>query len=94
MRQFEHILAADLPTMYEDLDLAPPVREALDRHAAGLKDWMAGILEWHRRCARYTEAELRRHGSRGPSRTILHRPTGRGTSGAGPRRVTAIVPSA
>jgi hypothetical protein len=33
---------------------------------------------------RYTEAELRRHGSLGPSRTVLHNPTGLGTSGALP----------
>jgi len=30
------------------------------RHAHGLRDWMAGILEWHRHCARYTERELLR----------------------------------
>ena len=84
MRQFEHILADDLPALYQDLDLAPPAREALARHAEELKDWMSGILEWHRRCVRYTEAELRRHGSLGPSRTVLHNPTGLGTSGALP----------
>jgi germacradienol/geosmin synthase len=46
---------------------------------------MSGILEWHRRCARYTESELRRHGPLGPSRTLLHNPTGLGTTGALPR---------
>jgi len=89
MRQFEHILASDLPALSQDLDLAPPVREALGRHADELKDWMSGILEWHRRCVRYTETELRRHGSLGPSRTILHNPTGLGTSGALPRPAAA-----
>ena len=56
---------------------------------------MSGILEWHRRCVRYTEAELRRHGSLGPSRTVLHNPTGLGTSGAllsAPGR-SAVVPA-
>jgi germacradienol/geosmin synthase len=93
MRQFEHILAADLPTMYDDLDLAPPVREAIARHADGLEDWMSGILEWHRRCARYTEAELCRHGSLGPSRTVMHRPRGLGTDAAVPLRLAATVPT-
>jgi germacradienol/geosmin synthase len=82
MRQFEHIVADDLPAMFHDLDLAAPVREALTRHADELKEWMSGILEWHRRCERYSETELRRHGSLGPSRTVLHNPTGLGTAAA------------
>jgi germacradienol/geosmin synthase len=94
MRQFEHIVATDMPALYRDLDLAPEIRAALDRHADELKDWMSGILEWHRRCVRYTEAELRRHGSLGPSRTVLHNPTGLGTNGASPHRAPASVPAA
>ncbi|GHE86723.1 germacradienol/geosmin synthase [Amycolatopsis deserti] len=60
MRQFEHILATDLPQLFEDAELDHPAREALTRHADELKDWMSGILEWHRRCVRYTEPELKR----------------------------------
>jgi germacradienol/geosmin synthase len=43
------------------MELDADARAALVRHADRLQDWMSGILEWHRRCARYTEAELRRH---------------------------------
>ncbi|OXM71830.1 MULTISPECIES: terpene synthase family protein [Amycolatopsis] len=60
MRQFEHILATDLPQLFEDAELDPPARDALIRHADELKDWMSGILEWHRQCVRYTEPELKR----------------------------------
>jgi germacradienol/geosmin synthase len=60
MRQFQHLAANDLPALFDELDLEPAVRTALARRADELKDWMSGILEWHRRCERYTEAELRR----------------------------------
>ncbi|MEU0468653.1 germacradienol/geosmin synthase [Amycolatopsis sp. NPDC006131] len=60
MRQFEHILATDLPQLFEDAELDQPARDALLRHADELKDWMSGILEWHRQCVRYTEPELKR----------------------------------
>ncbi|TVS99803.1 germacradienol/geosmin synthase [Amycolatopsis bartoniae] len=61
MEQFEHILANDLPNLFEDLELSGPAREALLAHADHLKNWMSGILEWHRKCVRYTEPELRRN---------------------------------
>ncbi|SFT73835.1 germacradienol/geosmin synthase [Actinopolyspora lacussalsi subsp. righensis] len=60
MAQFQHIIANELPGLYEQFDLDEDVRRQLERHVAELQDWMSGILEWHRRCVRYTEAELRR----------------------------------
>ncbi len=69
MQEFEHILAYDLPALLDEHDLDEPTRRVLVRHADDLKDWMSGILEWHRRCARYTETELRRHRTQ-----ILSRP--------------------
>jgi germacradienol/geosmin synthase len=89
MRQFEHIVADDLAALFEDLQLDAPQREALTRHVELLQDWMSGILEWHRRCVRYQEAELRRHGSLGPSRSLLLLPTGLGTSAVRPPALTA-----
>jgi germacradienol/geosmin synthase len=77
MRQFEHILATGLPALSEGLDDA--VADALARHAAGLQEWMSGILEWHRTCVRYGEAEL----------LARHRPPG-GGAGTAP----AAVPGA
>ncbi|SDJ69910.1 germacradienol/geosmin synthase [Actinopolyspora mzabensis] len=60
MAQFQHIIANELPGLYEQFELGEDVRRQLERHVAELQDWMSGILEWHRRCVRYTEAELRR----------------------------------
>ncbi|KAA9157186.1 germacradienol/geosmin synthase [Amycolatopsis acidicola] len=60
MDQFEHVLANDVPKLCADLGLDETAREGLRRHAVRLQDWMSGILEWHRKCPRYTERELRR----------------------------------
>ncbi|MBP2324555.1 germacradienol/geosmin synthase [Kibdelosporangium banguiense] len=78
MQQFEHIGADDLPVLFDEYELDDDAQQLLLRHAEGLKDWMSGILEWHRKCARYTEAELRRNAY--PAATLL--PHGLGTSAA------------
>jgi germacradienol/geosmin synthase len=84
MQQFEHILANDLPALCDELGLDDDVRTALAHYADGLKDWMSGILEWHRRCVRYTEAELHRlHAPSTPDpapRRPPFAPTGLGTT--------------
>jgi germacradienol/geosmin synthase len=77
MREFEHLVARELPALCADLDLDDEVRDGLLRHADDLKDWMSGILEWHRRCARYTAAELRR--AQAPA-AFSFLPSGLGTS--------------
>jgi germacradienol/geosmin synthase len=80
MEQFEHIIANDLPALFEDFDLDEPIRRILARHADDLKDWMSGILEWHRRCVRYTEAELHRNRIQPTPPDFSFLPTGLGTS--------------
>jgi germacradienol/geosmin synthase len=82
MRQFEHIIANDLPVLFEEFALEEPVRAILTQHTEDLKDWMSGILEWHRRCPRYTEAELRRSRNAGAPERLSLTPTGLGTSAA------------
>lgn len=95
MRQFEKAVTTELPLLFEEYALDETARTVLTAHADGLKDWMAGILEWHRRCVRYTDAELRRRrtlpdGSDTselphaelPVGQRLSRPTGLGTSAA------------
>lgn len=81
MKQFEHLIANDLPVLFDEFELDEPTRALLTGHADGLKDWMAGILEWHRRCARYVEAELRRAYRPSPPEHFRIVPTGLGTSG-------------
>jgi germacradienol/geosmin synthase len=59
---------------------------------SGLKDWMAGILEWHRRSRRYTEAELRRSRRAAHAETAFL-PTGLGTSALRIAELTVTVES-
>ncbi|MEU5103719.1 germacradienol/geosmin synthase [Streptomyces sp. NPDC021354] len=80
MREFQRIVATELPAMYGDLALDATTRATLDRYARELKHWMAGILRWHRQTLRYTESELRRPVGL-PSRTS-YGPTGLGTAAA------------
>jgi germacradienol/geosmin synthase len=80
MRQFEHIIAHDMPAMFDEFALDGPARASLARHADDLKEWMSGILEWHRRSARYNEAELQRCRMPEAPADFSFLPTGLGTS--------------
>jgi germacradienol/geosmin synthase len=79
MRQFQHIVAHELPVLCDDFDLDAETRGALESYVGDLEHWLSGILNWHQGCRRYGEEDLRR----------LHRdrcrvdiPTGLGTSAA------------
>ena len=80
MRQFEHVVTEELPTLFEEFGLDATARSTLDGYAEELQNWLAGILSWHRGCHRYEEAELRRHAS--AQLQPLGAPTGLGTSAA------------
>jgi germacradienol/geosmin synthase len=60
MRQFEHILATELPLVADEFELDDENRATLAAWVESLQDWMAGILDWHHLTARYDEASLRR----------------------------------
>jgi germacradienol/geosmin synthase len=77
MRQFEHILESGLPALFAEQGLSEQAQATLKNQAELLKDWMSGILEWHRRTPRYMDAELRR-----TYRGFTMFPTGLGTSAA------------
>ncbi|WP_433364461.1 family 2 encapsulin nanocompartment cargo protein terpene cyclase [Streptosporangium sp. CA-115845] len=79
MRQFEHIVATELPALYDDFDLDGEARATLDGYVAELQDWMAGVLLWHMKTRRYDESELRH-----PPATLrpVGGPTGLGTLAA------------
>ncbi|WP_410655735.1 terpene synthase family protein [Amycolatopsis sp. lyj-112] len=57
MEQFEQLANEDLPQMCADLGLGDGVRAVLVRYADNMKEWMSGILEWHRKCVRYRARE-------------------------------------
>lgn len=77
MRQFEHITATELAGLAEDFGLDTRRRAMLDSYVESLRDWMAGILAWHRWTRRYDEAALRRY--RSPQH-LLTGPQGLGTA--------------
>ncbi|MGP8300262.1 family 2 encapsulin nanocompartment cargo protein terpene cyclase [Streptomyces inhibens] len=79
VHEFQHVAAHELPVVYDDFDLSPEARTALDGYVHELENWMAGILIWHRGCLRYSEPELR-HPPGSPG--WLGAPTGLGTSAA------------
>ncbi|MEV6791798.1 terpene synthase family protein [Streptomyces sp. NPDC051320] len=68
MRQFQHVAEYELPVLYEDFGLDDETREAVRSYLRELQDWMAAILNWHRRTRRYTEADLL---AGGPGRRYL-----------------------
>jgi germacradienol/geosmin synthase len=78
VRQFEHVIANELPA----LDLDVPGQAALDAYVQELRNWLAGILNWHRGCHRYADADLGTTVSSTPARVGAL--TGLGTSAARP----------
>ncbi|MFC7816090.1 MULTISPECIES: germacradienol/geosmin synthase Cyc2 [unclassified Streptomyces] len=64
MRQFEHVVAHELPVVYDDFQLSDEAREIMRGYVTDLQNWMAGILNWHRNVPRYKAEYLagRTHG--------------------------------
>ncbi|MFE7169141.1 germacradienol/geosmin synthase Cyc2 [Streptomyces sp. NPDC057616] len=60
MEQFEHVAAHELPLLYDDFGLSEQAREAMDGYVADLQNWLAGILNWHRKVDRYQAGYLAR----------------------------------
>lgn len=76
MRQFEHVAAHELPIVYEDFGLSEEGREVMRNYVTDLQNWLAGILNWHRKVDRYKAEYLARrtHGfvpDRGPAVPVL-----------------------
>jgi germacradienol/geosmin synthase len=59
MQQFEHIIATELGFVADGFELGEADRSTLEGWVQMMKDWMAGILDWHRMSARYPAASLR-----------------------------------
>ncbi|MFI6855157.1 germacradienol/geosmin synthase Cyc2 [Streptomyces sp. NPDC050416] len=60
MRQFEHVVAHELPVLYDDFQLTEEARAAMGTYVTDLRNWMAGILNWHREVDRYKDEWLSR----------------------------------
>ena len=79
-QQFQHIVATELPALFEDFNLDESTREKLLAYVKKLEQWMCGVLKWHTKVDRYKEFELRNSAS--PVVRLLNGPTGFGTSAA------------
>ncbi|WKK23612.1 family 2 encapsulin nanocompartment cargo protein terpene cyclase [Streptomyces olivoreticuli] len=64
MREFQHVVAVQLPALFEDFGLDEEARAALTGYADELKNWLSGILTWHAGCFRYAEEDLLRHNAK------------------------------
>ncbi|MFJ6755786.1 MULTISPECIES: terpene synthase family protein [unclassified Streptomyces] len=81
MKQFEHVVANELPVVYADHGLDAPARAAMDRHVDELKQWIAAIACWHAQTRRYREEDLKRHHAHRPAvaaGAVTPNPPGRG----------------
>ena len=56
--QFVRSVDVDLPKFFEDRSLDAAARASLTRYADELKDWIAGIINWHKGTSRYGEDEI------------------------------------
>ncbi|MBB5872563.1 germacradienol/geosmin synthase [Allocatelliglobosispora scoriae] len=79
LQQFEHLVAVELPALFDDYGLDAQARQVLGAYVVELQDWMVAIVHWHRVTRRYPESEL---GHTSAVRPQLIRPTGLGTSAA------------
>lgn len=60
MRQFQHVVAHELPVLYEDFGLSGQARDIIRDYVVSLQNWMAGILNWHQEVPRYKAEYLAR----------------------------------
>ncbi|NBD10111.1 MULTISPECIES: family 2 encapsulin nanocompartment cargo protein terpene cyclase [Corallococcus] len=58
MKQFEHLVAKELPVVIRSFDLDANAQEKLHKYVEQLQQWMAGIPQWHAAVDRYKEFEL------------------------------------
>ncbi|MFF5973579.1 germacradienol/geosmin synthase [Streptomyces sp. NPDC012769] len=79
LRQYEHVKKHEVPLLYEDFGLGEKGRAAFGAYLRELEDWLAGILNWHRKVRRYGAEDV--HAGSGTA--LLRRgPRGLGTSAA------------
>ncbi|TDV51097.1 terpene synthase family protein [Actinophytocola oryzae] len=80
MRQFEHVIDSELPTLVVEAKLDRKAQRALASYVQELRDWIAGVENWHRECHRYGNSDLAAGVKSAPAR--IGALTGLGTSAA------------
>ncbi|MFF0744639.1 germacradienol/geosmin synthase [Streptomyces sp. NPDC004111] len=61
LAEFQHVVQSELPDLCAEFGLDAEAREAVAEYARGLRNWLAGVHDWHRGCVRYQESALLRH---------------------------------
>ncbi|MDT8915902.1 terpene synthase family protein [Amycolatopsis sp. PS_44_ISF1] len=93
MREFRHTVEVALPVLFTEYDLDEGARRTLLGYTEELKNWLAGILNWHEGCRRYTEPELSyRPAPAAGTGPAVHRFTG--PTGLGTRSLRIAAPPA
>ncbi|KZL48387.1 Geosmin synthase [Nodularia spumigena CENA596] len=88
--QFQHIVATELPVLFDDFNLDTSTREKLYGYVEKLQQWMCGVLQWHITVDRYKEFELRNSSASIPG---INGPTGLGTSAARIKSLVGVLSS-
>jgi germacradienol/geosmin synthase len=92
LQEFQHAVDVALPTLFTDYNLDDAARKTLLAYTGELKNWLAGILNWHEGCHRYTEPELsyRPAAPVTPAAHPFSGPTGLGTSSL---KISSLLPT-
>jgi germacradienol/geosmin synthase len=59
IRQFDQVVDLELPALADEHDLGASQRAALDAYVERLRNWMAGMLDWHRSSGRHEQSRVR-----------------------------------
>lgn len=60
IKQFEHVVATEVPVLIEEFKLDERARKALEGYVARQRWYMPGVLNWHVYTSRYMDDELER----------------------------------
>ena len=82
VQEFEHAVSSELPILFESANLDADTRTALLGYVDELRNWLAGVLNWHEHCHRYAEADLIANTRPSMPAAQPGAPTGIGTSAA------------
>jgi germacradienol/geosmin synthase len=58
VQEFEHVIGSELPVLFEGAGLDAGTQAAVLAYVEELRNWLAGVLNWHEHCHRYNEADL------------------------------------
>ncbi len=79
LRQFEHVVATELPALFDRFDLDASARDAIHKYVRSMEDFIAGVIKWNLMSIRYMTLPIHSSPKVGGVRFA---PTGLGTAAA------------